>query len=173
MYYELDSVDAEEWDTLYNNLRDGTVIILLYMNGCQFCESMKKEWDKFISEISKSNHKIPVYRVLDAVKNNLPSDILKYVSGYPTILSVNHNKMVKMYPETLERNVDNFMKFYNEIEHQMNNGENTKKNLNILNSGGKKKKTHKKRKNAYKKKTKTYKKKTKTYKKKTKTYKKK
>lgn len=159
MYYELESVDAEEWNIFYNDIKKGAVMILFYMQGCPYCESMKNQWDMFASEIKSSNHKVPVYRVLKDVQHKIPREILNHVSGYPTILSTNYNKMEKMYPENLQRTRDGFMKFYNEIENQTNNRENIKKNKG---GGNKKKKTHKKKK---KKKTHKKKKKKKTHKK--------
>ena len=159
MYYELDTSYAKEWKNFNNDIQTGKVIILFYMNGCQFCESMKNEWNMFVSEIKSSNRKVPVYRILKDVQDQVPYEILKHVSGYPTILSTNHNQLGKIYPEYLQRNVNDFMKFYYETEKQMKIRENIKPSKR----GGKKikktkKKTHKKRTHKKKKKKKTHKK---------------
>ena len=157
MYYELDTLDTREWDNFNNDIQTGKVIILFYMNGCPYCESMKNEWDMFVSKIKSSNRKVPIYRILNDVNDKVPYEILKHVSGYPTILSANHNKIGIMYPENLERNRDGFIKFYNEIENQTNNREK---------NGGKKKRRKKTHKKKNKKKTHKKKKMKKTHKKK-------
>ena len=150
MYYDIDTLNSEKWDHFYNDIRNGAVIILFYMNGCPYCESMKDQWNLFISKIRTPSHKIPVYRILKDVQEKVPDEILKHISGYPTILSVKHNQLGKIYPEYLQRNVNDFMKFYYETEKQMKIRENIKPSKR----GGKKiKKTKKKKIRKHKKRT--------------------
>ena len=97
------------------SLKTKNCIIFIRMNGCFYCDKMKKEWQSFVNDKKHDDNldilEIERSRIDDLVKRDKEFFVPKFmgIRGFPTIMLQNRNKEV--FPFQADRNKANFLSF--------------------------------------------------------------
>jgi thiol-disulfide isomerase/thioredoxin len=76
--------------------KDEPILVLLYMDGCGYCEMLKPAWKDAIKEINKDNIMI-IGEVESKLSKDLPLKVKDSIKGYPTIQVLQNGKIKKTY----------------------------------------------------------------------------
>ena len=117
MYINLESFDdlkKLEGGAL-ESLKKNNCMIFIRMNGCYYCDKMKKEWQSLVKDKKNDDNldilEIERNRLDDLMRRDREFFLPKFmgIRGFPTLMLQNRNREV--FPFQDERNKVNFLRF--------------------------------------------------------------
>lgn len=135
--HQTNNVNNNNIDILNNNMSLQTssmnnkgFIVLLHSQHCGHCLSMKNDWDNFEKTMTKTtmhNNNIDIYTVENDFIHKIHPTLLQNIIGYPSILGLVNGKMISYDSKLYPRDKKHFIKFYNDIQYELN--KNTRNHL--------------------------------------------
>ena len=115
-------INVESFDDLkkleggaLDSLKKNNCIIFIRMNGCYYCDKMKKEWQSLVKDKKNDDNldilEIERSRLDDLMRRDREFFLPKFmgIRGFPTLMLQNRNREV--FPFQADRNKVNFLRF--------------------------------------------------------------
>lgn len=115
-------IDLESFDDLkkleggaLESLKKNNCIIFIRMNGCYYCDKMKREWQSLVKDKKDDDNldilEIERNRIDDLMRRDREFFLPKFmgIRGFPTLMLQNRNREV--FPFQADRNKENFLRF--------------------------------------------------------------
>ena len=115
-------INVESFDDLkkleggaLESLKKNNCIIFIRMNGCYYCDKMKKEWQSLVKDKKNDDNldilEIERNRLDDLMRRDREFFLPKFmgIRGFPTLMLQNRNREV--FPFQDDRNKANFLSF--------------------------------------------------------------
>lgn len=117
MYINVESYDDLEklQGGALESIKNNNCIIFIRMNGCYYCDKMKKEWQSLVKEKQNDDNldilEIERNRLDDLMRRDREFFLPKFmgIRGFPTIMLQNRNREV--FPFEADRSKVNFLRF--------------------------------------------------------------
>lgn len=117
MYINVESYDDLEklQGGALESIKNNNCIIFIRMNGCYYCDKMKKEWQSLVKEKQNDDNldilEIERNRLDDLMRRDREFFLPKFmgIRGFPTIMLQNRNREV--FPFEADRSKANFLRF--------------------------------------------------------------
>ena len=131
MVFNLTNNDTElTIKNIEEKMKKGLWMVRYYADWCGHCKMMESDWKKFENK-NKNKNIISFESQAMNKMNHQPENF----EGFPTILMLNNNKIVKEFDQI--RNLKNFQQFYDSTVKEINKekkssiGKNKKKNKKL------------------------------------------
>lgn len=117
MYFNINTFDdlKKLQGGALESIKKNNCIIFIRMNGCYYCDMMKKEWQSLVNNKKNDDNldilEIERSRIDDLMKRDRDFFLPKFmgIRGFPTIMFQNRNSEV--FPFQAERNKASFLSF--------------------------------------------------------------